>query len=392
MGFPNMDQCITKGQQTIGQVLRWDTIWLTINIIPIIVDKTIIGAFITFQNISHIQEVEAKIRNEVLVRKFTAKYHFSDILGRSPQILESIRMAREIANVDATALLIGESGTGKELFAQSIHNSGSRKLGPFVAINCAALPPNLLESELFGYVEGAFTGATKKGKAGLFEMAHRGTIFLDEISEMDQYGQARLLRVIQERQVMRLGDDKYIPIDVRIIAATNKNLSTLAKEGHFRQDLFYRLNVLLLNVPPLRKRNGDIEFLSHHFLEYYKRQYQKQLELTPEGFHYFNQHAWPGNVRELAHFMERLVLVVGEKRITDEIIKRYFENREYDTDIQTESNNSPNSPVPEDTKILLALETTKSNIKQAAKLLGMARSTLYQKLKIYKIEVKKNYR
>lgn len=387
--FVNVEKCLLEGQQTIGQVIQFGRIWITFNIAPIIVDQLILGAIITFQDVTRIQEMEVRIRNEVIARKFVAKYHFADILGISNQIVETKRIAQEIASIDATVLISGESGTGKELFAQSIHNESQRRHGPFVAVNCAALPQNLLESELFGYVEGAFTGATKKGKPGLFEMAHKGTIFLDEISEMDKYGQSRLLRVLQEKQVMRLGDDKYIPVDMRIIAATNKNLMGLIKEGQFRQDLFYRLKVLTMNLPPLRNRNNDIQHLAHHFLEYYKRQHQKQLEITPTGYNYLTEYSWPGNVRELKYFIERLAVIANERVITEDVIKKYWEDREYEPEITNITNDI--SPLSEEKKIILALAECNSNISHAAKLLDMDRSTLYRKLKNYKIEVKKTY-
>lgn len=385
-----IDSCLAEKQQVIGHIVQRKQSWLTVNIIPIIIGQTVSGAFITFQDITRIQETEAKIRHEVSIRKFTAKYNFDDILGHSPQIAKTKGVAAAIAKVDATVLIIGESGTGKEMFAQSIHNNSPRKNGPFVAINCAALPPNLLESELFGYVDGAFTGAVKKGKPGLFEMAHKGTIFLDEISEMDKYGQSRLLRVLQEREVMRLGDDKYIPIDVRVIAATNKNLNELVKGGAFRQDLFYRLNVLLLNLPMLQKRNGDINYLSEHFVKQYSNRYNKAIELTPKAYDLLEGHTWPGNIRELSHFIERLVIVADDTIISEEVVQVFLEHREYDSIFTLE----PSAPIPnisETTQILSALEASNSNITKAAKLLGIARSTLYLKLKEYNIQVKKNY-
>nr|WP_255711468.1 sigma 54-interacting transcriptional regulator [Pelosinus baikalensis] len=339
--------------------------------------------------------MEARIRNELITRKFIAKYHFTDLLGVSPQMIEIKRIAQEMSLIDATVLISGESGTGKELFAQSIHNESQRKNGPFVAVNCAALPQNLLESELFGYVEGAFTGATKKGKPGLFEMAHTGTIFLDEISEMDKYAQSRLLRVLQEKQVMRLGDDKYIPVDMRIIAATNKNLAGLIKEGQFRQDLFYRLKVLTMTLPALRNRKNDIQYLAHHFLEYYKRRHFKQLDISDSGYNYLSGYSWPGNVRELKYFIERLVVIASEKWITEDVIKKYWHDREDETELPSiVSDDLPvdNAPLPsEDKRIADALAQCHSNITRAAKLLGMDRSTLYRKLKAYKIEIKKAY-
>jgi PAS domain S-box-containing protein len=389
LNFINVETCLIEGQQSIGQVIQLGAIWITFNIAPIIVDQSIIGAIITFQDVTRIQEMELRIRNEVIARKFVARYHFSDILGISPQIIESKRISQEMSFIDATVLISGESGTGKELFAQSIHNASPRKNGPFVAINCAALPQNLLESELFGYVEGAFTGAIKKGKPGLFEMAHRGTIFLDEISEMDKYGQSRLLRVLQEKQVMRLGDDKYIPVDIRIIAATNKNLLELIKEGHFRQDLFYRLKVLTITLPSLRNRSTDVKYLAQHFLQYYQRKYLKQLEITPSGYDYLANYFWPGNVRELKFFIERLVVIANEKIITEIVLQKYWDDRESAPEL---ANNTFEVPLlSEEDRIICALTQYNSNITQAARSLGMDRSTLYRKLKNYKIEVKKTY-
>ena len=393
--FINFDACLLEGQQSIGQVVQLGTIWISFNIAPIIVDQLIIGAIIAFQDVTRIQEMEARIRNELITRKFIAKYHFTDLLGVSPQMIEIKRIAQEMSLIDATVLISGESGTGKELFAQSIHNESQRKHGPFVAVNCAALPQNLLESELFGYVEGAFTGATKKGKPGLFEMAHTGTIFLDEISEMDKYAQSRLLRVLQEKQVMRLGDDKYIPVDMRIIAATNKNLAERIKEGQFRQDLFYRLKVLTMTLPALRNRKNDIQYLAHHFLEYYKRRHFKQLDISDSGYNYLSGYSWPGNVRELKYFIERLVVIASEKWITEDVIKKYWHDREDETELPAiVSDDLPvdNAPLPsEDKRITDALAQCHSNITRAAKLLGMDRSTLYRKLKAYKIEIKKAY-
>ncbi|KKI92054.1 Fis family transcriptional regulator [Bacillus sp. SA1-12] len=389
LSFISIEECLIEGKESIGQIAKLANKWMMFNHAPIIVDKKIIGAIITFQDVTRIQEMEAKIRNEVLLKKFHAKYQFSDIAGISSEMMETKRMAKQIALVDTTVLISGESGTGKELFAQSIHNSSQRKNGPFVAINCAALPPNLLESELFGYVEGAFTGATKKGKPGLFEMAHKGTIFLDEISEMDQYGQSRLLRVLQEKQVMRLGDDKYLPVDVRIVAATNKNLFEQIQKGHFRQDLFYRLKVLTVNLPPLRKRNGDIIYLAQHFLEHYRKLYLKQIDITQKAYEKLHQYNWPGNIRELMYFIERLVVIAKENLITEHEIGKYFDEVEFGLGEYDLTENTP-SPSEEDI-IISALAQCNSNITRTAKLLGIDRSTLYRKLRNYKIEVKKSY-
>ena len=384
----DIDPCLQQGREMIGQTIRLGLLWISLNIAPIMVGQTIIGAILTFQDITRIQEIEAKIRNEVMARKMLARYNFDDILGTSPQITEAKRISREIASVDATVLITGESGTGKELFAQSIHNLSQRGNGPFVAVNCAALPPSLLESELFGYVEGAFTGATKKGKQGLFEMAHRGTIFLDEISEMDKYGQSRLLRVLQEKQVMRLGDDKYIPVDVRIIAATNKKLRQLVEEGKFRQDLFYRLKVLTINLPTLRERSGDIRVLTEHFLQFYNKRQGKNIKLTLDAYNCLENYNWPGNVRELMYSVERLVVICNETVITKEILKKYWDVNETE---EAKPAAAILSTQTEEARIRSALAQTNSNITKAALLLGIDRSTLYRKLKTYQIEVKKTY-
>jgi transcriptional regulator with PAS, ATPase and Fis domain len=219
--------------------------------------------------------MEGKIRRKIYPQGHSAKFSFINIFGKSKAIQRAIGIAKEYSTVDSNVLIVGETGAGKEMFSQSIHSASDRAAGPFVAFNCAALPENLLESELFGYVEGAFTGAAKEGKAGLFELAHRGTIFLDEISEISIKVQGRLLRVLQEREIMRLGDRKIIPIDVRVIAATNRDLGELIREKGFRSDLYYRLDVLELHVPPLRERTGDVLQLFEYFLHSYCSRFGK---------------------------------------------------------------------------------------------------------------------
>ena len=391
LNVPEIDRCLQEGKEIRGHVIQRDNLWISLNLGPIIVNHTPIGAFITFQEISRIQDAEATIRNEVLVKKFQAKYSLEDIQGHSPQIVEAKRIAWEIARTDATTLIVGESGTGKELFAQGIHNLSDRRNGPFVAINCAALPPSLLESELFGYVEGAFTGAAKKGKPGLFEMAHRGTLFLDEISEMDKYGQSRLLRALQEKQIMRLGGDKYIPVDVRIIAASNRNLSQLIEGGQFRQDLYYRLKVLVLNLPQLRQRSGDVEFLAHEFVKRHGRQYKRRTELNAGAYAALSRYPWPGNIRELMHFIERLTVTAGNKEIDAETISRLLENREYESVGTPYPAQPTQNRYAEDVRIVSTLESNHYNIKKTALDLGISRPTLYRKLRQYQIQIKKTF-
>lgn len=234
---------------------------------------------VAFQDVTRIQEMEGKFYRKIHLRGHVAKYTFDDILFQSSEIKRTIETAQRYSEVDSNILIIGETGTGKEIFAQSIHNHSNRKNNPFVAINCAALPENLLESELFGYAEGAFTGAMKGGKQGFFELAHRGTIFLDEIGEISPKMQSRSLRVLQEREIMRIGDDKVIPVDVRILSATNKDLMQMVKSNDFREDLYYRLSVLDLVLPPLRERREDIPLLVNAFIQKGLSD-QKQIKIT----------------------------------------------------------------------------------------------------------------
>ncbi len=259
---------------------------------PIKLIDEVIGYFVVLKEKNQLLPV-----NKVNLQKgYVAKYHFQDIVHMSEEIQNSIQTAKLISLAEHTVLIYGESGTGKEVFAQAIHNASKRANAPFVAVNCAALPENLLESELFGYEPGAFTGAIAKGKAGLFEQANHGTIFLDEISDISPNLQSKLLRVIQEKQVMRIGTDHIINIDVRLIAATNRDLKQAVQEKTFRSDLFYRLNVLPIRIPPLRKRMKDIIPLLKYFLG------TSYDNLTPQELRQLTAYSWPGNVRELENF------------------------------------------------------------------------------------------
>ncbi len=304
-----MLQVLRSGTEMVGALMDLGKTSIASSVKPIIVDGKVEGVVSTFRDITKIQQLEAKIRAEVVKKRLSAKKSFDDIVYASPKMGEVIDQARKYAEVDSTLLIFGESGTGKEVMAQALHNNSPRRDAPFVAVNCAALPDNLLESELFGYVEGSFTGARKEGKKGLFEMAHGGSIFLDEISEMALPVQARILRVIQEKEVMRLGDDKIVPVDVRILAATNKRLWHCVQSGTFRQDLFYRLNVLNLNLPPLRERMEDVPPLARLFLREFSGKYATAAaEMTDNDKALMLRHNWPGNVRELQNVMERYVI------------------------------------------------------------------------------------
>ena len=259
--------------------------------IPIKVNGEVVDAVALLQDVQRIQQMEEQIRREITGTGLYAKYTFKDVIGVSSKSLEAIRIGKEYAKANSTILIEGETGTGKEVMAQSIHNYSNRSDGPFVAVNCAALPESLLESELFGYAPGSFTGADRKGKRGLFQLAHGGTIFLDEISEMSPMIQGRLLRVLQERQVMRIGDNKVIPIDVRVITATNKNLYNLVVEKKFREDLFYRLYVLKIEMLPLKDNKEDIKALLNHFILCYSQKLKRPpIALSISAVEYLRCH------------------------------------------------------------------------------------------------------
>ena len=379
--------CMQYGNEYLGDIVRLNQVNVLLNIVPIKVADEITGAIVTFQEASRIVEMEEKIRKEFYTKGLVAQYRFEQILGISREINEIKRIAQEFSQIEATVLISGASGTGKELFAQSMHNSSQRKKGPFVAVNCASLPANLMESELFGYVEGAFTGANRKGKPGLFELAHKGTVFLDEISEMDKYGQSRLLRVLQERQVRRLGDDKNIPVDVRIIAASNRNISRLVREGSFREDLFYRLNVLTLNLPALKERRGDIRYLAEHFLNEMCKKLGRNLMLEEESQRLLETYEWTGNVRELKNFMERLAIMARGPFINPDAITVMFKNREFEMGRHF-SATEPAFTSDERENIISILRSVNYNQTKAAELMGIDRSTLYRKMKRYAIGIR----
>lgn len=374
---PSLDSLIEvlhTGKEHINDITNIGSMSIIYNRIPIVVQEQIVGAVVTFQDVNILEEAESKARRKINERGLYAKYTFDDIYGISEEIKKTIKVAIQFAKSESTVLITGETGTGKEVFAQSIHNASYRMKGPFVAVNCASLPQTLLESELFGYVEGAFTGARKKGKIGLFELAHKGTIFLDEISEIPLELQGRLLRVLQERSVMRLGDDKIIPIDVRIIVATNRDLVDYVKQGHFREDLFFRLNILALHLPPLRQRTEDIPVLADQFLQEYNSP-NKSLILSEKALDILTSYRWPGNIRELRNLMEKISILNTGDFIELELIKEFMEtNRKlFSTDVV--------KSIPTMQKVEEVLATVDNNKSKAAKILGVDRSTLWRWLK-----------
>lgn len=392
-----MTQVLKTGVPELGEIQQIGNTTIITNRVPIIVDGEIYGAVATFQEIEKIQKMETQIRKKLLAKGHIAKSTFDDIKGRSREILKTKEKARLYAEVDSTVLIMGETGTGKELFAQSIHNASLRLDKPFVAVNCAALPENLLESELFGYVEGAFTGARKGGKIGLFELAHGGTIFLDEISEMSPTLQARFLRVLQEKEVVRLGDDRIIPVDVRVIAATNRDLNKEVEEGEFREDLFYRLCVLRLDLPPLRNRKDDLyELVSYFLYEKNKMLNRKVKGISNESIAKIVLYDWPGNVRQLENFIERCVVLSGSEEINIETIDEAIAgipthiNEEENIIQENQINNKGVLRHIENETIKNVLEETNGNKSLAAERLGISVTTLWRRLKSIEDNEKKN--
>lgn len=315
-----------------------------------------------------------------------ARYTFNDIIGTNTKFKEAINLAKAAAHSLSNVLLLGESGTGKELFAQAIHNASPRRSGPFLGINCAALPRGLIESELFGYTEGAFTGAKKGGNPGKFELADGGTFLLDEIGEMPLDLQAILLRVLQENSIVRIGGKEIIPIDVRIIAATNKDLLKEIKVGNFRRDLYYRLNVLTINIPPLHERNDDISTLAMHFLNTLNQRLNTEVKFISEKvLDIFSSYHWPGNIRELQNTLERAINITNGNTIMPASLPEYIFTLN-----GTQNNKAINSQVPlkeyEKQLMTTLLEEHNGNRAKVAKILRISRTTLYRKIDEYNIE------
>jgi transcriptional regulator with PAS, ATPase and Fis domain len=366
-----LERLLTTGKDELGQVIDIGKIQILCNKVPIRVQGTTIGAVATFQDTGKIQQWEANIRKKIYAEEHVATFTFADVIGTSRRIRHCVAVAEQFAATDASILISGETGTGKEVFSQSIHNASKRSQHPFVAINCAALPAQILESELFGYVGGAFTGASQKGKPGLLEVAHGGTILLDEIAEMDYSLQSKLLRVIQEKKVMRLGSDRIQHTDIRIIAATNKTLKELVAANRFRADLYYRLNVLRLHLPSLRERPEDIEQYVGTFLEKLTAHLNRRLRFSRAAMEVLIRHPWPGNVRELQNTIERIVAVCKQDTVQADMVRQMMREDETAEPYQK----SIVEPIRQ------ALANARGRKAEAAKLLGISRSTLWRRMK-----------
>ena len=325
--------------------------------------------------------------NQYLRDKLSQKYNFNNIIGKNRKMLELFDLINDIAKTNSTILITGDSGTGKELIANALHFNSDRVKKPFVKVNCGVLAENLLESELFGHVKGAFTGAIKD-KLGRFEISHGGSIFLDEIGDISPNMQLKLLRVLQEGEFERVGSTETIKVDVRIIAATNRDLASLMMKGEFRQDLYYRLNVIPLEVPPLRERKDDIPLLVTHFLDKYNKQFNKKIEvIEDDAMKYLQNYTWPGNIRELENLIERSVVLNKTGKLSFKDFPSYVIQREDELEIQIPTDGLLTDIVDtyERRIILRALKENNFNKLRTAEKLGIHRSTFMSKLKKYEI-------
>jgi transcriptional regulator, propionate catabolism operon regulatory protein len=345
---------------------------------------TLLGAVMVCQDAGSVQGADRQLRISATRKDYRARYRLEHIVGRNTLLRNQLDLARRYARTDSTVLIRGESGTGKELFAQGIHNASARCGAPFVAINCASLPEPLLESELFGYEEGAFTGARKGGKPGLFELAHTGTLFLDEIGDMPIALQTRLLRVLQEREVVRLGGTQPTPIDVRVIAATHRPLRARIAEGQFREDLYYRLSILRLQLPALRERLDDVPDLARQILQAIIERNRLALDAAQPLARLLPMllaHAWPGNVRELENVLERAALILCDGDLHIEhagLHEALFD--ETDTPAPVLSGAGSSSTAATET-LQATLARHEGNLSRTAKALGISRTTLWRRLK-----------
>ncbi len=383
---------VTNARMKVGPMKRP----VVVNGAPVIVDGELKGSVAVIRDVSEIMQLTDELeRIKSIVRGSEPKYSFEDVVAESPLMIQSVEQARRVSAIPVTVLIRGESGTGKELFAHAIHNASPRRNKPFVRVNCAALPKSLLESELFGYVEGAFTGARKGGRKGLFQEADGGTLFLDEIGVMDLSVQASLLRVLQEREIMRIGDSKPTPVDVRVIAATNVPLEQMVSSGNFREDLYYRLNVIPIFIPPLRQHPEDLPGLCKHLLRKLNQSYGRSVTgIDDAAMGIFKSYKWPGNVRELENVLGRAIINMKHQ---DEIIRAEhlppLGRGVYTTYLETEKpSDSADSTAyalrkaverAEINAIQRALEETSCNKTRAAHLLDISIRSLYYKMQKY---------
>lgn len=417
--IPNtrMHIIVQTGKPEFTQVQNINDHSVVVTRLPIFQDGRLVGAVgrVVFKNIDEFNSLAGRmetLRYELdyykgelhKIRK--QEYNIDHIIGFNKEMMLLKTMTIRAARTMSTVLILGESGTGKELFANAVHNASPRFGGPFIKVNCAAIPESLLESELFGYDEGAFTGARKGGKPGKFELAHKGTIFLDEIGDMPMQMQTKLLRVLQEREIERIGGTKPYPIDIRIIAATNKDLEQMVQEGQFREDLYYRINVITLNIPPLRERPSDIKLLAYSIIGKLNEKFNYSVSaIADDALELMKQHYWPGNIREMENVLERAFNLIDEDNIIrcehlPSLLKTRDRQRQIDVLSADFPPAQPTVPIhavsgditsiknlAEKEAIIKALITAGGNKNKAAKSLGMHRSSLYAKINKYGIEL-----
>lgn len=379
---------IRTGNIDINSIETIRNINLSINRMPIVINNKVIGVVSTFQNIENIEKISYAIKRNKKENGFIAKYTFDNIVGESPKMQNAIELSKKYARSELPILVEGETGTGKEMFVQSIHNHSDRRSYPFVAINCASLPENLLESELFGYESGAFTGANKGGKKGLFEIADGGSILLDEINSMSINFQSKLLRVIEENEIIRIGGNNTIPINVRIIATSNESMISMVDKGEFRQDLYFRIGTLRIKIPPLRDRISDLPYLIEEICNNINLHKEYDLKhIYNEISNNLNKLNFPGNIRELKMYLNRFFILLDESKIYDSLYIKHLIDfctddlfKEVDNDLDTSQ--SLSIIQQNEKKIIMnLLKECKYNKSQVAKRLGIGRNTLYRKMK-----------
>jgi len=407
---------VKTGIPELGKVQNINGRRAIVNRIPLFKDGKIIGAIgkVLFKTKKEFAELVSKLKEEVDCYKrelneiYTSKWKFEDIITCSPNLIHVKDLAQKVAPVDVNVMILGESGSGKELLAHSIHSASTRSSKPFVCINCAAIPENIMESELFGYEPGAFTNAKSNGKLGKLEIANNGTVFLDEIGDMPPFMQAKLLRFLQEGELEKVGSVKPVSVNVRVICATNRNIQKMVEDGIFRADLYYRLSSIILKIPPLRERPEDIELLCDHFLKSITEKWAIPLKkIDKEALEILKNYYWPGNVRELQHLLETLCCITDGNIIKAKALPSYLfgqsdsamlKNNELRrislSNINSDGNNKYicSDVINSKEKELLeeVLRNTGGNKRKAAEMLGIHRTTLYYKLRKYNMQYKVN--
>ncbi|MCQ4636115.1 sigma 54-interacting transcriptional regulator [Anaerovorax odorimutans] len=390
-------KCIKSGKkESLIQKGKNNEHEITVTGVPFLENGKVELVVVTERDVADINQLEKELReNRKLLETYRTQLgqykkqdrKLKNIIYDSKAMEETIAMCDKVASKDITVLIQGESGTGKEVIANYICDSSKRRDKPFIKVNCDAIPENLFESELFGYEKGAFTGASEKGKAGLFELADGGTLFLDEIGIMPLSLQGKILRVLQNKEIIRVGGNEYIPIDVRIIAATNTELRNAVKAGEFRLDLYYRLNVVPIVIPPLRERKEDIIPLAKHFLEIYNKEFDADLKIDKSGWASLHKYPWPGNVRELQNIIKRLVIISDDSEVTGAQIIEQLDNFDLNVADSMPLYNDLRTCVEEYEKnmIMSQMKIYKGS-RELAEALGIDKSTLNRKIKKYGIK------